>query len=68
YLNYYADNESTPHDNPPVGLILCASKNNALVKYTTSGLAHDIFVSQYLTNLPDKEQLQAFIERESQGL
>lgn len=68
YLNYYADNESTPYDNPPLGLILCASKNNALVKYTTNGLAHDIFVSQYLTNLPDKEQLQAFIERESQGL
>ncbi len=68
YLNYYADNESTQGDNPPVGIILCASRNNAMAKYATSGLAHDIFVSQYLTNLPDKEQLQAFIERESQAL
>ena len=68
YLNYFAENEATENDNPPVGIILCASKNNAMVRYATNGLANDIFVSQYLTNLPKKEQLQAFIERESQGL
>ncbi len=68
YLNYYADQESTSGDNPPVGIILCASKSNALAKYATSGLAHEIFVSQYLTNLPAKEELQAFIERESLDL
>jgi predicted nuclease of restriction endonuclease-like (RecB) superfamily len=68
YLNYYKDNELTEGDNPPVGIILCASKNDALVKYATSGMAQDMFVSRYLTELPNQEQLQAFIQRESQLL
>ncbi|RZK44053.1 MAG: DUF1016 family protein, partial [Hymenobacter sp.] len=68
YLNYYKANEMSDGDNPPVGLILCASKDNALVEYATSGMSHELFVSQYLAELPDKEQLKALIERESQGL
>ena len=68
YLNYYKDNELTEGDNPPVGIILCASKNDALVKYATSGMAQEMFVSRYLTELPNQEQLQAFIQRESQLL
>ncbi|PRY22723.1 putative nuclease of restriction endonuclease-like (RecB) superfamily [Spirosoma oryzae] len=67
YLNYYKANEMSAGDNPPVGLILCASKDNALVEYATSGMSHELFVSQYLAELPDKEQLKALIERESQG-
>jgi len=68
YLNYYKANEMSAGDNPPVGLILCASKDNALVEYATSGMSHELFVSQYLAELPDKEQLKALIERESQSL
>lgn len=68
YLNYYKANEMHEGDNPPVGIILCASKDDALVEYATSGLAQEIFVSKYLTQLPDKEQLRAFIRRESEGL
>lgn len=68
YLNYYKDNELAKGDNPPVGIILCASKNDALVKYATSGMAQEMFVSRYLTELPKQEQLQAFIQRESQLL
>lgn len=32
YLNYYKTNETNEGDNPPVGIILCASKNENLVK------------------------------------
>jgi predicted nuclease of restriction endonuclease-like (RecB) superfamily len=64
YLNYVNENERTEGDNPPVGLILCASKNESLVRYATAGLAQDIFVSRYLTELPNEAELQAFIERE----
>lgn len=39
-----------------------------MAKYVISGLAHEVFVSQYLTNLPAKKQLQAFIERESRNI
>ena len=33
YLNYFKENESIESDNPPVGIILCSGKNEALVKY-----------------------------------
>ena len=68
YLNYYKANEMSAGDNPPVGIILCASKDNSLVEYATSGLANEVFVSQYLSELPDKKQLLELIERESRGL
>jgi predicted nuclease of restriction endonuclease-like (RecB) superfamily len=68
YLNYYKANEMSEGDNPPVGIILCASKDDTLVEYATSGLAQEIFVSRYLTQLPDKEQLRAFIRKETEIL
>jgi hypothetical protein len=64
YLNYYRKNEMTEGDNPPVGIILCADKNDALVEYATTGLSNDVFVSKYLVQLPSKEVLEAFIKNE----
>lgn len=64
YLNYYKKNEMTDGDQPPVGIILCADKNDALVEYATSGLANEIFVSKYMVQLPSKDELEAFIKNE----
>lgn len=64
YLNYYKDNEMQQSDNASVGIILCAGKNETLVKYATSGLAQKVFVSKYLINLPSEAQLKAIIEEE----
>jgi len=64
YLNYYRKNEMSEGDNPPVGIILCADKNDALVEYTTTGLSHEVFVSKYLIQLPSKEILEEFIRGE----
>lgn len=64
YLNYYKDNEMTDGDNPPIGLILCGSKGEALAKYATSGMDNQLFVSKYLVQLPDKKILENFIKRE----
>ena len=61
YLNYYRKNEMTEGDNPPVGIILCAGKNNELVEYATTGLAHEVFVSKYLVQLPSVEELKMLI-------
>jgi len=47
YLNYYREQEMTAGDNPPVGLILCAQKNDTLVRYATTGMAEQLFVSKY---------------------
>jgi len=52
YLNYYKENEVQKDDNSPIGIILCAGKDEALVKYATMGLSQKVFVSKYLVNLP----------------
>jgi predicted nuclease of restriction endonuclease-like (RecB) superfamily len=67
YLNYYRKNEMTDGDNPPVGIILCANKNDALVEYATSGLPQEVFVSKYLIQLPSIEELKQLIESDLQN-
>jgi predicted nuclease of restriction endonuclease-like (RecB) superfamily len=64
YLNYYKENENHTGDNPPVGIILCSGKNEALVKYATMGLPQQVFVSKYLVNLPSEEDLKQIVEGE----
>jgi len=64
YLNYYKENEMSEGDNPPVGLILCGNKNEALARYATTGIDNQMFVSQYLLKLPDKKLLESFIRNE----
>lgn len=64
YLNYYKENESHNGDNPPIGIILCSGKNEALVKYATMGLPQQVFVSKYLVNLPSEEELLRIVEEE----
>lgn len=64
YLNYYKDNEMSEDDNPPIGLILCGKRGEALAKYATSGMDNQLFVSKYLVQLPDKKVLENFIKKE----
>lgn len=68
YLNYYNENERSELDNAPVGIILCASNNETLVKYATGGLAQKVFVSKYMINLPSEEELKRIINEEQQKL
>lgn len=68
YLNYYNENEKNEGDNPPVGIILCANKNESLVRYATTGLSQQIFVSKYLINLPDEDQLKQIIMEEQRKI
>ncbi len=64
YLNYYRKNEITEGDNPPVGIILCAQKDDSLVEYATGGLSHEVFVSKYMLELPNPDVLKQLIERD----
>ena len=71
YLNWYAENERTEGDNPPVGILLCTNKNDALVKYAVAGMDNQLFVSRYQVALPDKDQIASFIEsqlKENKGI
>ncbi|MBN8853531.1 MAG: DUF1016 family protein [Sphingobacteriales bacterium] len=42
-------------------MILCADRNETLVKYATAGMAHHVFVSKYMTSLPSEKELAAII-------
>ena len=52
-----------PGENPPVGVILCSSKGEALVHYATDTLPNKLLVREYLTALPDEKLLAAELER-----
>lgn len=62
YLNWYREHEMTAGDSPPVGILLCTNKNDALVQYALAGMDNQLFVSRYQVALPDKQQIEAFLE------
>ncbi|GEO06163.1 hypothetical protein AAE02nite_38270 [Adhaeribacter aerolatus] len=66
YLNCYKAEVMRPDDQPPVGILLVAHKNDALVQYATAGFDIQLFVSKYLVQLPSKEQLENFIRNKLQ--
>ncbi len=68
YLNYYKEHEMGSGDQPPVGIILCASHNESLVKYAIAGLPNKLFVSKYMINLPKEEELKKIIQEEKNKL
>ena len=58
YVNYYTRELMNEGDNPPIGIVLCAEKNDAVVKYTLPEGNHQIFASKYFTYLPTEEELE----------
>jgi predicted nuclease of restriction endonuclease-like (RecB) superfamily len=63
YLNYAREHWSQPGENPPVGVILCSGKGEALVRYATDALPNKLLVREYLTALPDEKVLAAELEK-----
>lgn len=64
YLNFFKEEIAEENDNLPVGILLVAEKDHALVKYATAGMDENLFVQQYLVKLPSQEQLVNHIENE----
>ena len=58
YLNYFKIEENTEGDNPPIGIVLGANKNDILVEYAIGGISNKIFVSKYQLYLPDRRVLE----------
>jgi predicted nuclease of restriction endonuclease-like (RecB) superfamily len=67
YLNYARKHWTYPGENPPVGLILCNKKNEAVAYYALEGLSN-ILAAEYQTALPDEKLLAAELERTRQAL
>ena len=58
YVNYYTRELMNEGDTPPIGIVLCADKSDAVVKYTLPEDNHQIFASKYFTYLPTEEGLK----------
>lgn len=63
YCNYAKDHWTHPDENPPVGLILCTDRNDAVARYSLEGLPNKIMVARYKTALPDEKLLAEELER-----
>jgi predicted nuclease of restriction endonuclease-like (RecB) superfamily len=57
YLNYYKTEVNDKTDNPPIGIILCAEKDEITTQYILTGFKNKVFASKYATVLPDKQKL-----------
>lgn len=64
YVNYYDRIEKLPHENSTIGILLCASKNDAVVKFTLPEGQKQIFASQYKLYLPTEQQLLEEVNKE----
>jgi predicted nuclease of restriction endonuclease-like (RecB) superfamily len=63
YLNYAREHWMQADENPPVGLILCAEKDDAIAKYALEGLPNKVLAREYKLALPDEKRLADEIEK-----
>ena len=66
YLNYARAHWDREGENPPVGLVLCSEKDEALARYALEGLPNNVMAAEYRITLPNEELLAAEIDRTRQ--
>ena len=62
YLNYFKTEICQPDDNPPIGIVLGAKKDELLMEYATQGITNQLFTARYQLYLPKKEELQTQLD------
>ena len=68
YVNYYQREMMSEGENPPIGIILCADKSEAVVRYTLPEGNKRIFASRYKLYLPSEDELKKELLREKQEI
>ena len=68
YLNYAREHWTREDENPPVGLILCSEKDEALAHYALEGLSNTVMAAEYRIALPDERTLAAELDRTRQEI
>ncbi|AEV60371.1 Hypothetical protein PSF113_0336 [Pseudomonas ogarae] len=64
YVRLYDDLKRGPDDKPTVGIILCARKDDSVVRYSVLQGHEQLFASQYQLVLPTEEELRNELDRE----
>lgn len=63
YVRMFDDLKRGEGDNPTLGIILCADKDETLVRYSVLSESQQLFASKYRLVLPSEEELQSELER-----
>ena len=63
YLNYAKEQWTHADENPPVGLILCAQKDEAMAHYTLDNLPNKVLAAEYKTVLPEEKLIAEELDR-----
>ncbi len=58
YINYFKTEICQPDDNPPIGIVLGANKDELLMEYALAGIDNNLFAARYQLYLPNKAELQ----------
>ena len=66
YVNYYKKTQMIEGENEPIGILLCADKDEAVVEMTLGDNIKNVYASKYLTYLPSKEELIKIIKDEKE--
>ena len=64
YIRYFEEEIKLTGDNPTIGLILCAEKNEAMAKYTLLKGSKNLFASKYKLYLPTEKELKEELKKE----
>lgn len=68
YVHYYERELMNEGDNPPIGIVLCADKSDAVVRYTLPEGETQVFASKYKFYLPTEEELLKELKKEYQAM
>lgn len=63
YLNYFKNEICQLDDNPPVGIVLGAKKDELLMEYALQGIDNQLFAARYQLYLPNRDELQKQLNR-----
>lgn len=68
YVRYYDNEIRGIDDNPTIGIILCTSKKDTIVKYSVLNDNKNLFASKYQLYLPTEEELMNEVEEQKINL
>ena len=65
YIRMFDDIKKRPDDNPTIGILMCAERDETVVKYSVLKESQQIFASKYLPYLPTEDELKRELERKN---
>lgn len=68
YVRMYDDLRRGEGDNPTVGILLCGSRDQSVVRYSMLNGSEQFFASKYRLVLPSEEELRRELQRAREAI